>query len=168
MPYAVMVFIVLMGLCGMKVYSNGYDSGRNANKADVLDAKNSELTQLNQDNEILRNRLGRVRREKVAAITGIEDENRIKLKDIERKHTVAMDDLSTSLRVQLMEAHSTGENDGSGGSVRNTSFISGLEGTEGSKLTPKTRYDLELLSLDGDTATVLLELCTSTYEAARE
>lgn len=168
MHYAIMVFVVLLGLGGYKIYTSAYDAGWNANKAEVLEVKNQELAQLNQDNIILQNKLDRTRRQHQVVAQNIEHEYREEIRNVENKKARAVADLTHALQLQFAGTPSGGKNEGGIQGKGTSSFISGLAGTEGAKLTPKTRYDLELMSLAGDKAIILLGSCTDTYNAARE
>ena len=168
MQYVIIGFVIILGIAGFKIDSNGYDRGYAENKAEVLGAKNTELAQLNQDNIILQNQIDKSRREKQGAITGVENEYRNKLKENRRLYDVAMDQYGNTLRVLLAEAEGSRKDKADREREGAPSFISRLAGTEGSKLAPETTRDIELLSISGDQALILLGLCAATYEEARK
>ena len=86
---------------------------------------------------------------------------RQELKDLALAKDIAADKLGTDLRVQLDAAQNAGKNEDHPPANRIASIISGLAGTEGAKLTPETRYHLELMSIIDEETAVLLGLCVA-------
>jgi len=162
-----MVFVIIMGLGGLKLYKNGWESGYSSAESVALKVDKAELVALNQENEILRNKLDRERRTMVAVVEDINDKAKVKIKDVERKKAIAVRDLSNALQLQLARAEDRREDEDSRKREIVVAHINGLEGTEGAKLAPETRYDLESLSLDADQTAILLGLCQDTLEADR-
>jgi len=148
-------------------YEKGFNSGFATNKSEVLKVKNTELALLNTENLAMQETIDEERRENIDWNMTLEDKHRRQLKNVERENEIAMDDLSTTLRMQLDAAKNAGKDKDHTQDSGPRTFISGLAGTEGSKLTPETRYTLEQLSFYGDTSAVLFGLCTATAKRDR-
>ena len=168
MPYVIMGFVVLLGLGGMKLYSNGDSSGYDRGVKEGLEIDKQELIDLNLENADLVNKLNLQTAEHRAKSIGIEDKYETKLKSNREAHDLALDQYGNTIRVLLNEAQSGREDQAGRKREVVTSFINGFEGTEGSKLTPETRRDLELLSIDADKTALLLGLCQDVAESDRE
>jgi len=159
MPYAIIGFVVFLALAGWKVFDWGWDSGFATNEAEVFKAKNIELADLNQQNVALQDIIDAERMvnfELGASLTARYKQEMNRAKAKERR---AVDDLTNALQLQLFNAENSGKDETYTKEGSFSSFISGLTGTEGSKLTPKTRYHLEQLSFYGDENAVLFGLC---------
>ena len=161
-------FVVILGIAGFKVYNYGDDSGYSRGKAEALESKNAELVALNQDNEILQNKIDRVNRERQDEVTGVENVYKSKLNENRIAHDLALDQYGHTLRVLLNEAEGSRDDKDSRKREVIISFINGLDGTEGGKLAPETRRDLELLSINADKTAILLGLCQAVVKADRE
>lgn len=155
----ILALIIVLGGGAWKMHDWGYDSGFATSESEVLKVKNAEIVDLNRQNKEMQDTIDRERRENIDEHFTREVGARKTLKAIEHANDVAMDDLSTALRMQLDAAQNAGKNKDYSQEGGFTAFISGLAGTEGSKLTPETRYDLERLSLTNDKTTVLFGLC---------
>lgn len=168
MAYAVMVFIALLGLGAYKIDSNAYDRGWNTRDSTCVDEKNDELTVLNQENADLVNYINLKEAEYRQFTQEKDDETKAKIGKIRASADRAHDDYVATARMLVIQAKNSGKNKSYTGEGEHTSVISRREGTEGSKLTPETIYELERLSLNGDEAIVLLRSCADKYKALRK
>lgn len=159
MPYVIIGFVVFLALAGWKVFDWGWDSGFATNKAEVFEAKNIELADLNQQNIELQDTIDEERTANLKFGANLTAAYKQEMNNAKAKERRAVDDLTNALQLQLFNAENSGKDESYTQEGSFSSFISGLTGTEGSKLTPKTRYHLEQLSFYGDKNAVLFGLC---------
>ena len=168
MQYAIMAFVAILIFSGYKIHSWSYDAGFSASKAGVLEVKNNEIVQLNQDNEIIQNKLDRSRRNNQAKVEVLENVYKQNITEIERKKAIAVRDLTNALQLQLSNAKSGGENEANLQGEGATTYITGATGSEGSCLSPAARFNLEREALRADENTVLLGWCQDVIRSDRE
>ena len=161
MLFGILALIAVLGGGAWVIDDRAYDRGVAVNETAVLKVKNAEIAALNKDNQAMQDMIDKERRENIDEHITREAGARVDLKELALAQDIAADQLGTTLRLQLDAAQNAGKNEDHPQASGIASIISGLTGTEGAKLTPETRYHLELMSITDEETAVLLGLCVA-------